>query len=177
MINSQTKAIVLGILVVFAVVGVLLFTTSRSNSNSESTNDVVFSGNRQAASTSLDVASPQVATDTEIIKEFLPRGGTGAACTEEVGVQVTQGYSAKLTINGIKLKPEELNVILGPDGNITNEITATRSKGQFSFAAEPDCPNGKLVRPTENLLRVCVYESIDPTERCIITETHSFDAI
>jgi len=111
------------------------------------------------------------------IKQFLPSGGVGAACTESVGVILEQGFGAKITINGKTITPEELNVNLNPDGSLSNKITASRSTGEYSFEPSPNCPKGNVIRPNSNLLAVCVYKLSDKAQACVVSDTFKFDAI
>lgn len=111
------------------------------------------------------------------IEGFLPTSGEASACREAVGVDLIPGYGAILTINGIEIPPESMNVNLDEDGEITNEITASRSIGHYTFKPDDDCPNGAYLRPTNNLLEVCVYRLSDETQRCVRQEQRVFDAI
>jgi hypothetical protein len=110
------------------------------------------------------------------IEGFLPRSGAGSACREPVGVDLIDGYGAVLTINGIRIAPEQMNVVLGPDGVPTREITASRSLGHYTFGPEEECPNGAVIRATDNVMQVCVYRLAEGPESCIISE-FSFDAL
>lgn len=110
------------------------------------------------------------------IEGFMPKSGQGSACREAVGVDLKPGYSAIITINGIEIPPEELNVKLDDDGSISREITASRSLGHFVYGPEPDCPNGPILRATDNLLRVCVYRPEDGPASCEVTE-YSFNTL
>jgi hypothetical protein len=114
---------------------------------------------------------------TSPIEGFLPRSGEASACSEEIGVDLAPGYAAKLTINDIVIEPEQMNVNLDETGQISNVITASRSLGHYTFAADDNCPNGSLLRPVDNRLEVCVYRLDDPTERCVIRRENVFDAL
>ncbi len=120
-------------------------------------------------------AAPIVADD--IIQDFLPRGGEASACSEPVGVDLAPGYGATLTINGREIAPEEMNVNLDANGEITNVITSSRSLGQFTFQPDDNCPTGTFLRPLANVLEVCVYRFDDPSQRCTITTEYVFDAL
>ncbi len=173
-----SKNILIGIGALIAGVLVLLLATSRNGSEPTATEGFILSGNP----TTQDVQAPKALNPSgtapaDLIKGFLPQGGTGAACSEDVGVLLAQGYSATLTINGVSLAPEDLNVNLEADGTVSNVITATRSKGQFSFKPGTDCPKGELIRPTNNALTVCVWANSDVSRSCVLTETYRFDAI
>jgi hypothetical protein len=111
------------------------------------------------------------------IEGYLPRSGEASACREEVGVDLIPGYGAELTINGIEIAPEAMNVNLDASGNITNEITASRSLGHYTFRPEDNCPNGTYLRPVGNVLEVCVYRLSDPSRRCVRQEQRTFDAL
>jgi hypothetical protein len=111
------------------------------------------------------------------IEGFLPTSGEASACREPVGVDLIPGYGAILSINGIEIPPEAMNVNLDENGEVTNEITASRSIGHFTFKPDDDCPNGTYLRPTGNVLEVCVYRLSDEARRCVRQERHVFDAI
>lgn len=110
------------------------------------------------------------------IEGFLPRSGAGSACREPVGVDLIDGYGATLTINGVAIAPEQMNVVLAANGEITREITASRSLGQYTFGPEPDCPNGDVIRATDNVLEACVYRLDEGPGSCVVTAI-SFDAL
>lgn len=110
------------------------------------------------------------------IEGFLPQSGEGSACREPVGVDLIDGYGATLTINGRRITADEMNVVLGEDGQPTREITASRSLGHYTFGPEPDCPNGSVVRATDNVMRVCVYRLLEGPDNCVVSEI-SFDAL
>jgi hypothetical protein len=112
-----------------------------------------------------------------IIEEFLPRGGEASACSEPVGVDLSAGYGARLTINGIDIAPEQMNVNLDDNGEITNVMTPTRTLGQFTFQPDDNCPNGRWLRPLNNVLEVCVYRFDDPAARCTVRTEYVFDAL
>ncbi len=111
------------------------------------------------------------------IEAFLPRSGEASACSEEVGVDLIPGYGADLTINGITIAPEQMNVNLDEAGEITNEITASRSLGHYTFRPDDNCPNGTYLRPVDNVLEVCVYRLDDTTRRCTVQRESVFDAL
>ncbi len=111
------------------------------------------------------------------IERFLPVAGEAVACREAVGVDLLPGYGARLTINGSEIAPEEMNVVLDDTGAITNEITASRSVGHFTFMPTDKCPNGRYLRPVDNVLEVCVYRFDDVTSSCAIQTRHIFDAL
>lgn len=116
----------------------------------------------------VDPASP--------IEQFLPKAGQASACREPVGVDLAAGYAATLTINGVAIAPEEMNVNLDADGQITDEVTASRSLGHYTFGPEPDCPNGAVLRATDNLLQACVYRIEEGPESCQPSE-YTFDVL
>ncbi len=118
-----------------------------------------------------------VPTSGGAIEALLPEGGEASACREPIGVDLAAGFGARLTINGIEITPEEMNVNLDDSGEITNVITPTRSLGHFTFAAEDKCPNGRFLRPLENVLEICVYRFDDPSEGCTLETEYIFDAL
>jgi hypothetical protein len=111
------------------------------------------------------------------IEAWLPASGEASACSEAVGVDLIPGYGATLVINGTAIAPEEMNVVLDDDGTVTNQVTASRSLGQYTFEPSDGCPNGRWLRPTDNVLRACVYRLSDTTRRCVIEPQHTFDAL
>lgn len=115
-------------------------------------------------------------TPVDPVEGFLPKGGAGSACSEPVGVTLAPGYAATLTINGVQIPPDQMNVKLDANGQPTKEITASRSLGQYTFGPEPNCPQGKVLRPTQNVLRACVYRIESGPTTCVVAE-HTFDAI
>ncbi len=129
-----------------------------------------------AAGESTIPAAASGETNVELIQRFLPSGGTASACSEDVGVIVAQGFAAELTINGRTLADNELNVNLNSDGSVANQITATRSRGQYSFTPSDDCPSSGLIRATNNTLEVCVFRLGDAGRRCLAMESFTFNA-
>lgn len=121
-------------------------------------------------------ASGDAAPPTNPIEGFLPRSGEASACREPVGVDLIAGYAAKLTINGVAIPPEEMNVNIDADGRITDEVTASRSLSLYTFGPEEDCPNGEILRATDNVMRVCVYRLVDGPASCVTTEVR-FDVL
>ena len=111
------------------------------------------------------------------IEGFLPRSGEASACREDVGVDLIPGYGAELTINGIEIPPEGMNVNLDDEGQITNVITASRSLGHYTFKPDDTCPNGTFLRPLNNVLQVCVYRLSDAERRCVRQVERTFDAL
>lgn len=114
---------------------------------------------------------------TAIIEGFLPKSGEASACREAVGVDLAPNYGAILTINGVEVAPEEMNVNLTPEGEISGVVTASRSLGQYTFQPDENCPNGRWLRPVDNSLEVCVYLLSDASQRCTLRETRLFDAL
>ncbi len=104
------------------------------------------------------------------IEGWFPQSGAGAGCREPVGVDLIGGYGATLAINGISIAPEEMNVKLDAEGNPTNEITASRSLGHYTFGPEEDCPNGSVLRARDNLIQACVYRLVEGPEACVVSE-------
>jgi hypothetical protein len=112
-----------------------------------------------------------------LIEGFLPQAGEASACREPVGVDLVPGFGAELTINGIDIAPEQMNVNLDGNGEITNVITASRSLGHYTFQPTDACPNGTYLRPVDNVLEVCVYRLSDPDRTCTLRTSNVFDAI
>ncbi len=119
-------------------------------------------------------ATPDAAVNP--IQGFLPKSGAGSACREPVGVDLIDGYAAVLTINGTRITPEQMNVVLSPTGELTREITASRSLGHYTFGPEDDCPNGAVIRATNNVMHACVYRLAEGPASCTMSE-FSFDAL
>ncbi len=111
------------------------------------------------------------------IEGFLPKSGEASACSEPIGVDLGPNFGAKLTINGIPIAPEDMNVNLTEDGEISDVITASRSLGHYTFEAEDSCPNGSLLRPVGNVLEVCVYQLSDANQSCAVRRENIFDAL
>ncbi len=111
------------------------------------------------------------------IERFLPRAGEASACSERVGVDLLDGFGAKLTINDVTIAPEDMNVNLDDNGEITSEITASRSLGHYTFQPDDNCPNGRFLRPVDNVLQVCVFRLDDQSQRCTVVEERVFDAL
>ncbi len=130
-----------------------------------------------ATDSTLGPAADAVPPATQIIEGFLPRGGEASACSEAVGVDLVSGYGARLTINGIEIAPEEMNVNLDANGEITNVLTPTRTLGHFTFQPTDECPNGRWLRPVDNVLDVCVYRFDDPSASCTLRTEFRFDAL
>ena len=120
-------------------------------------------------------AGDELAVDP--IEAFLPRSGEASACREEVGVDLAAGFGAILTINGIEIAPEDMNVNLDENGEISDVITASRSLGHYTFKPDDDCPNGSLLRPVGNVLDVCVYRLSDVSRACAVRRTNVFDSL
>ena len=111
------------------------------------------------------------------VEGFLPRSGEASACREEVGVDLIPGYGAELTINGIVIPPEAMNVNLDETGAITDVITASRSLGHYTFKPDDECPNGTYLRPVDNVLQICVFRLSDVEQRCVRQVERIFDAL
>ncbi len=117
-----------------------------------------------------------VANDSGPIERFLPDAGDAVACREPVGVDLAPGYGARLTINGKEVPETEMNVIVNLDGTVSNELTASRSIGQYTFEPEDGCPNGRWLRPVDNVLEVCVFRLDDPGQACTLNSEYIFGA-
>lgn len=111
------------------------------------------------------------------IEGFLPKSGEASACRERIGVDLADGFGAKLTINGIEIAPEDMNVNLDAEGKISDVITASRSLGQYTFKPDDNCPNGSMLRAVDNVLEVCVYRLSDNTQSCAFRTTNVFDSL
>jgi len=130
-----------------------------------------------SSDTSLAPSADAAPASSAIIEGLLPQGGEASACSEPVGVDLSPGYGARLTINGIEIAPEEMNVNLDANGEITNVMTPTRTLGHFTFEPDEDCPNGRRLRPLGNVLEVCVYRFDDPSASCALRTEYVFDAL
>lgn len=131
-------------------------------------------------SSTIEGADGQPAPVTPVtgpIEGFLPKSGEASACREPIGVDLGPNFGAKLTINGTPIAPEDMNVNLTEDGEISDVITASRSLGHYTFDADDSCPNGSLLRPLGNELEVCVYLLSDSTQSCSVRQTNVFDAL
>ncbi len=138
----------------------------------------VIGGNTPATAAAGGAApAAEAAVATGPIEGFLPKSGEASACSESIGVDLAAGYGAKLTINGVVIPPEQMNVNLDETGAISNVITASRSLGHYTFEADDNCPNGSLLRPVDNRLEVCVYRLDDISERCVVQRDNVFDAL
>jgi len=135
------------------------------------------SGDNSETATTLAGGAAQVPASSGAIEGFLPRGGEASACSEPIGVDLAAGFGARLTINGIEIAAEEMNVNLDENGEISNVITPTRSLGHFTFEAEDVCPNGRFLRPLANKLEVCVVRFDDPSGSCTLETEYIFDAL
>lgn len=111
------------------------------------------------------------------IEGFLPKSGEASACSEDIGVDLARDYGAVLTINGVEVAAEDMNVNLTREGEISGVITASRSLGHYTFSPDDECPNGSLLRPLGNVLEVCVYRLSDASQSCVTRQTNTFDAL
>ena len=138
----------------------------------------VLAGNATGAGGGGDDGATVEAAETggvvDPIEQWFPQSGAGAACREPVGVDLIGGFGATLTINGISIAPEEMNVKLDEEGNPTNEITASRSLGHYTFGPEIECPNGPVLRARDNQMQACVYRLVEGPETCVVSR-YSFD--
>ena len=136
---------------------------------------------RDVANAGLSTTVPGQTTTTapgsDPVEAFLPLSGEASACREAVGVDLRPGYAAILTINGIPIPPDEMNVTVDENGQaVPGDRSASRALGQYTFGPEPECPNGQVLRPTGNLLRACVYRVEDGPATCVPKET-TFDVL
>lgn len=121
-----------------------------------------------------DTTAPAAAVNP--IEGWFPRSGEGSACREAVGVDLIGGFGANLTINGVAIGQNQMNVNLDAEGEATNEITASRSLGHYTFGPEPDCPNGDILRATKNVIQACVYRLVEGPDGCVVSE-FTFDLV
>jgi hypothetical protein len=129
-----------------------------------------------SSTTGVAAAATSSTAASNPIEGFFPRSGQGSACLEPVGVDLIDGYAATLTINGSPIGPDQMNVQVGPDGEASDVITASRSLGQYTYGPEDDCPNGEVLRPTDNVMQVCVYRLEEGPDSCSVTE-YVFDVL
>ena len=166
-ISGAILSIALGMLVLAAVYD-----------GEDSTGSVRASSAGASATDTTLASSVEAAPATAgIIEDLFPRGGEASACREPVGVDLADGYGARLTINGTDIAPEEMNVNLDSNGEITNVMTPTRTLGHFTFKPGDDCPNGRWLRPLNNVLEVCVFRFDDPSAACTVRTEYVFDAL
>ncbi len=97
------------------------------------------------------------------LQEWFPRAGAGSACSEPVGVDLIPGFGALLTINGVAIPPEDTNVYSDFENKV---LSAAGSQGQVTWGPEPDCPFGRILRPTANEVSACIYRVEDGPESC-----------
>lgn len=117
------------------------------------------------------------APGTDPVEAFLPRSGEASACQEAVGVDLRPGWAATLEINGIPIPNDQLNITTDENGQqVPGERSASRALGQYTFGPESDCPNGKVLRPTDNVLRACIYRVQEGPASCVIKES-TFDVL
>lgn len=117
------------------------------------------------------------APGTDPVEAFLPRSGEASACQEAVGVDLRPGWAATLEINGIPIPTDQLNVTTDENGQqVPGDRSASRALGQYTFGPESDCPNGRVLRPTNNLLRACIYRVEEGPASCVIKES-TFDVL
>ena len=162
--------------VVLAVVALILAAIYQDDSPVE---DVAIVGAGTSAAPGQDAAGQTTTSSvvTNPVEGFsCPRAVKPAPAWSRWGSIWPPATAATLTINGIAIPPEEMNVTLGPDGEPTNQITASRSLGQYTFGPEDGCPNARVLRPTNNLLQACVYRLEEGPTICDITEW-TFDVL
>ncbi|NNF56583.1 MAG: hypothetical protein HKN03_19335 [Acidimicrobiales bacterium] len=170
-IGFLQKSLIAGGLVVALLMLILAGVYSGSGSS-----DPVFTGGPVDGGGNRDSATlGSEELDINPVEAFLPATGTGATCTEAVGVDLIAGFSALLTINGVKIAQEDLNGFgLNAQGVQVN--IAGSSLGQFTWGPEEGCPNGQILRPENNKLEACVYRNTDGPDSCR-TVVHTFDAL
>ena len=183
MVSRKTQRLVtIGLVVAAALIlGMDLFIAEGDDNDAS---PAIIGGSPTGSSTADDAPAGAAATGdgggptgaSSPIEGFLPQSGEASACREPVGVDLIPGYAATLTINGIAIAPEQMNVITDADGEITNEQTASRTLSQYTFGPEENCPNGEIIRATDNQLQVCVYRLEDGPANCSLS-TFSFDVL
>lgn len=173
--QSRQRWISAGILA--AAIGFLILAAIYGDNDSTGSNRAAGLGATAAETTLAPGAEAAVPAAARIIEGFFPEGGEASACSEPVGVDLSAGYGARLTINGIEVAPEEMNVNLDADGAITNVMTPTRTLGRYTFQPTDECPNGRWLRPIDNVLEICVYRFDDPSASCTIRSEYTFDAL
>ncbi len=113
------------------------------------------------------------------VEGWYPRTGQGGACSEQVGVDLIDGYAATLTINGVPIAENEMNtyeLAEADDGTRSTVLSAGGSLGQFTWGPEPDCPAGVVLRPQNNEVVACVFEIGDSPANCL-PYRYSFDVL
>lgn len=176
MVSSRQQRLVTWGLVVVAFGALLLGIRYQGDRLADDAAPIIDTPSESGSSSGGTTTSTGPAPAVNPIEGFLPRSGEGSACREPVGVDLVSGYGATLTINGIAIAPEEMNVNIDADGEITDEITASRSLSQYTYGPEADCPNGRVLRPTDNVMQACVYRVEEGPARCTVTE-YVFDVL
>ncbi len=116
--------------------------------------------------------------DIDPVQGWFPQSGIGSTCTEAVGVDLIPGYSAVLTINGVEIAEDDTNVRVDTDGDgVKDAFTSGGSQGQVTWGPEPNCPNGSVLRPQNNVVEACVYRIVDGPASCRVGPSFSFDAL
>lgn len=118
------------------------------------------------------------------VEGFFPRTGQGGACSEQVGVDLIDGYGATLVINGVPIPESEMNTFIAPEvreGEEENEtrssvVSAAGSLGRFTWGPEEGCPNGTILQPRGNIVVACVYELDDNPANCL-PYRYTFDVL
>ncbi|MDH4076022.1 MAG: hypothetical protein OEW29_08800, partial [Acidimicrobiia bacterium] len=117
------------------------------------------------------------APSTNPVEAFLPRSGQASACQEPVGVDLKPGWAATIEINGIPIPDDQLNVTTDENGQqVPGDRSASRALGQYTFGPESDCPNGRVLRPTGNVLKACIFRVEEGPASCVIKES-TFDVL
>ncbi|MEZ5339911.1 MAG: hypothetical protein R2706_00225 [Acidimicrobiales bacterium] len=123
------------------------------------------------------------------VEGWFPRTGQGGACSEQVGIDLIDGYAATLTINGIPIPPDEMNTFAaaptqastdddaGDNGQTRSTvISADGSLGRYTWGPEEDCPGGEILRAQDNTVVACVYEINDNPSNCL-PYSYTFDVL
>ncbi|MEM7322183.1 MAG: hypothetical protein AAF531_03775 [Actinomycetota bacterium] len=173
MISQTRQRFAMAGMVAVALLAIVLAAIYQDDNKLDQPN-IVGQGNTADAAAGDGAPAP---APTGPIEAFLPRSGEASACSEDIGVDLAPGFGARLTINGVEIAPEDMNVNLDEDGEISEVVTASRSLGQYTFKPDDNCPNGSLLRPVDNVLEVCVYRLSDNTQACAVRRENIFDAL
>lgn len=124
-----------------------------------------------------DPDAEPVPLDIDPIEGWFPAAGEGSGCSEVVGVDLIPGFTATLTINGVRIADEDTNTRVDMDGDgVAEAFSAGGSQGQVTWGPEPDCPFGEILRPTANEVVACIYRIGDDPASCrTIRRPDTFD--
>lgn len=110
-----------------------------------------------------DANSPTSTLIVNPVERWFPEAGEGSGCSEVVGVDLTAGYTALLTINGVPIPVEDTNVYSDFEKKV---LSSGGSQGQVTWGPEPDCPFGAILRPTANEIIACIYRLGEGADTC-----------